>query len=115
MDERRRHHRYEVSGMCATLAERHPCDVLLLSRGGLLLTTAFEPPLGQVFDVAVPIGEDVFRSAARIVFVGEDRGAPRSQRYRVGVAFTVESEVDAALLDRYIRDEIEPTAAGRSA
>jgi len=101
--------------MHATIAERHPCAVLLLSRGGMLLTTAFEPPLGQVLDVAVPIGGDVFRSAARIVFVGEDRGAPHSQRYRVGVAFTVESETDAALLDRYICDEIEPTAAGRSA
>ncbi len=115
MDERRRHHRYEVSGIRATLAEQHPCDVLLLSRGGMLLTTGFEPPLGQVFDVAMPIGRDVFRSAARIVFVGEDRGAPRTQRYRVGVAFAVESDADAALLDRYIRDEIEPTATGRSA
>jgi hypothetical protein len=114
MDERRRHHRYEVSGIRATLAEHHPCDVVLLSRGGLLMTTGFEPPLGHVFDLAMPIGPEVFRSAARIVFVGEDRGAPRTQRYRVGVAFTVESETDAALLDRYIRDEIEPAAGARA-
>jgi hypothetical protein len=98
-------------GLRATLAERHGCDVLLLSRGGMLLTTGFEPPLGQVLDVAMPLGTDVFRSAARIVFVGEDRGAPHARRYRVGLAFTVESETDAALLDRYIRDEVEPTAS----
>jgi hypothetical protein len=111
MEERRRHHRYEVSGINATIAEQHPCDVLLLSRGGMLFTTGFEPPLGQVFDVAMPLGGDVFRSAARIVFVGEDRGAPRAHRFRVGVAFTVESAADAALLDRYIRDEIESAAS----
>jgi PilZ domain len=110
MNERRRHHRYEVSGIQATLAERHPCDVLLLSRGGMLLTTGFEPPLGHVLDLAMPIGPEVFRSAARVVFVGEDRSAPRTQRYRVGVAFAIESDTDADLLDRYIRNEIEPAA-----
>jgi len=110
MEERRRHHRYEVSGIQATLAERHSCDVVLLSRGGMLMTTGFEPPLGHVFDVAMPIGPEVFRSAARIVFVGEDRGAPRTRRFRVGLAFTVESEADAALLDRFIREEVEPEA-----
>lgn len=114
MDERRRHQRYEVSGIQATLAERHPCDVVLLSRGGLLLTTGFEPPLGRVLDLAMPLGPEVFRSAARVVFVGEDRSAPRTQRYRVGVAFAIESEDDAALLDRYLRNEIEPAAGART-
>jgi hypothetical protein len=111
MNERRRHQRYEVSGIQATLAERHPCDVLLLSRGGMLLTTAFEPPLGHLFDLAMPLGPEVFRSAARVVFVGEDRSAPRDQRYRVGIAFAIESDADADLLDRYIRDEVEPSAS----
>ena len=60
MNERRRHQRFEVSGMQATLAERHACDVLLLSRGGMLLTTGFEPPLGQVLDLAMPLGAEVF-------------------------------------------------------
>ena len=110
MEERRRHHRHEVRGLVGTLAGRHPFTVITLSRGGILATAAFEPPLGHVLDLAMPIGPEVFRSAARVVFVGEDRSAPRTQRYRVGVAFAVESDTDADLLDRYIRDEIEPAA-----
>jgi hypothetical protein len=114
MNERRRHQRFEVSGIQATLAERHACAVLLLSRGGMLLTTGFEPPLGHLLDLAMPLGPEVFRSAARVVFVGEDRSAPRTSRYRVGVAFAIESDADADLLDRYLRTEVEP-AAGANA
>ena len=106
-EERRRHRRYEVEGLTGTIAERHPFVVLLVSRGGLLVTTGHELPLGQVFDLEVPLRDAVFRSAARVVFVGEDNQAPRDRRYRVGVAFAVESDADAALLDGFITRELE--------
>ncbi|HXO21298.1 MAG TPA: PilZ domain-containing protein [Thermoanaerobaculia bacterium] len=106
-EERRRHRRYEVEGLSGKIADRHDFDILLLSRGGLLLTTGFEPPLGQVVDLEVPLPGGVFRSASRVVFVGEDSGAPRGRRYRVGVAFAVESDADAAILDGFITREIE--------
>jgi hypothetical protein len=115
MEERRRHRRYEVRGLAGTLAGRHRFAVLTVSRGGVLATSSFEPPVGHVFDVELPLGSETFRSSARIVFVGEDRGAPRSHRYRFGLAFTVESEEDAALLDRFIRRELEAAAETESA
>ena len=107
MEERRRHHRYEVRGLAGKLADRHPFAVVTVSRGGILATASFEPPVGHVFDVELPLGREVFRSSARVVYTGEDRAAPKSQRYRFGLAFTVESEEDAALLDQFIRRELE--------
>jgi PilZ domain len=115
MDDRRRHHRYEVRGLVGTLAGRHPFTVVTLSRGGILATAAFEPPVGHVFDVLVPLGDETFRSSARVVYSGEDRSAPRGQRYRFGLAFTVESEEDAEILDRFIRKRLETQAETESA
>ena len=110
MEERRRHHRHEVRGLVGTLAGRHPFTVITLSRGGILATAAFEPPVGHVFDIHVPLGGKLFQSSARVVYAGEDRSAPRGERYRFGLAFTVESDDDAELLDRFIRQELEANA-----
>jgi len=115
MEERRRHHRFEVKGLTGTLAGRHPFTVVTLSRGGLLATAGFEPPVGQVFDVEIPLEEKTFHSSARVAYTGEDRGAPRPRRYRFGLAFTVESEEDARLLDEFIRERLEITAETESA
>lgn len=112
-EERRRHRRYEVAGLQGTLAgrERHGFEVLTLSRGGLLITTAYEPPLGQTVDLEMPLGPEVFRAPGRVVFIGEDNAAGRERRYRVGIGLNGESAADGALLDRFIRDELEPKAA----
>jgi hypothetical protein len=112
-EERRRHRRYEVEGVSGTLAgrERHPFEVLTLSRGGLLVTTGFEPPLGQVLDLEIPLGRDLYRSPGRVVFIGEDKYAARDRRYRVGIALESATAEDGALLDRYIREELEPRSA----
>ena len=115
LEERRRHHRYEVRGLTGTLAGRHPFAVLTLSRGGVLAAASFEPPVGHVFDVELPLERETFRSSVRVAFVGEDRGAPRTRRYRFGLAFTVESEEDARILDGFIRRELEAQAETESA
>jgi hypothetical protein len=112
-EERRRHRRYEVEGLRGTLAgrERHPFEVLTLSRGGLLVTMGFEPPLGQIFDLEIPLGPEVFRAHGRIVFVGEDKTAPRERRYRVGIGLEGESSEDGALLDRFLGEQLDTRAA----
>jgi PilZ domain len=115
MEERRRHRRFEVKGLIGTLAGRHGFTVLTISRGGMLAASSFEPPVGHVFDVDLPLAAEVFRSSARVVFVGEDRGAPRSHRYRFGLAFTVESEEDSRILDGFIRRELEARIETESA
>jgi len=114
-EDRRRHHRHEVEGVRGTLSgrERHPFDVLTLSRGGLLVTMGYEPPLGQVFDLEIPLGRAVFRSPGRVVFVGEDKTAARDRRYRVGIGLDGvgdEGGEGDAVLDRFIREELEPRA-----
>jgi PilZ domain len=112
-EERRRYRRYEVEGLRGTLAgrERHPFQVLTLSRGGLLVTMGFEPPLGQVFDLEILLGPEVFHAPGRTVFVGEDKTAPRERRYRVGFGLEGESPEDGAILDRFLREQLEPQAA----
>lgn len=114
-EDRRRHHRHEVEGVRGTLSgrERHPFDVLTLSRGGLLVTMGYEPPLGQVFDLEIPLGREVFSSPGRIVFVGEDKTAARDRRYRVGIGLDGELGEGGAVLDRYIREELEPRARAK--
>ena len=116
-EERRRYRRYEVEGVRGTLAgrESHPFAVLTLSRGGMLVTMSFEPPLGQVFDLTVPLAGEVFHAPGRVVFVVEDRTAARDRRYRVGIAFAGESAEDGALLDRFLRARSEPGEAAPTA
>jgi PilZ domain len=112
-EERRRHRRYEVQDLHGTLTgrERHGFEVLTLSRGGLLVTTAYEPPLGQTVDLELPLGPEVFRAPGRVVFIGEDNAAGRERRYRVGIGLDGDSAGDRTVLDRFIRDELEPQAA----
>ena len=107
-DDRRRFRRFEPQGLGGTLAGRqsHPFTVITLSRGGLLVTMGFEPPLGQVFDLEIPLGEELFRSPTKVVFIGEDKAASRDCRYRVGLALA-ESSADSAILDRFIRERLE--------
>lgn len=109
MDEdRRRHPRYEVENIPGTLAgrERHDFRVLMLSRGGVLGTTRWEPPLGQVLDLEIPLGTRIFRAPARVVFVGEDQSAevPRHRRFRVGLALNGLTTEDGDILDTFIRE-----------
>ena len=118
--ERRRYRRYDVEGLAGTLAgrERQPFEVLTLSHGGLLVTMGFEPPLGQVVDVEIPLdGMErgaVFHGPGRVVFIGEDNAAGRGHRYRVGIGLDGVSAEDGALLDRYIQEALENRAAQQS-
>ena len=56
------------------------------------------------------VGEDTFRSRARVVFLGPDseRSAQGEERYRVGLAFDEPSESDREIVLRYIADTLEP-------
>ena len=114
--ERRRYRRFEVDGLAGTLAgrERQPFEVLTLSRGGLLVTMGFEPPLGQVIDVEVPLDGAVFHGPGRVVFIGEDNAAARGHRYRGGIGLAELSAEDGALLERYIGEVLEPRAGRKT-
>ena len=109
MDEdRRKHPRYEVGNIQGTLAgrERHDIRVLVLSRGGVLGTTSWEPPLGQVLDLELPLAGRTIRAPVKVVFVGEDKSAevPRHRRFRVGLALNGITPEDGEILDTFIRE-----------
>jgi hypothetical protein len=105
--DRRRHPRYEVRGLSAVLADRDSCDVARLSRGGMLVSAPREYPLDSTLDVRLPLKGNVFRSAARVAFVGPDTYSPGAGKVRLGLEFVAPPDASQELLDRFIHDELE--------
>ena len=104
-DERRRHPRYDVSGLAGVLDGFRAFEALKLSAGGMLIRLPVELELDQPVSVELAVGEDTFRSRARVVFLGPDaeRSDNGEERYRVGLAFDGPSQfrVDLALSKRF--------------
>ena len=109
-DERRRHPRYDVSGLAGVLDGFRAFEALKLSAGGMLIRLPVELELDQPVRVELGIGDDTFRSRARVVFLGPDaeRSAQGEERYRVGLAFEEPSATDREIVLRYIADALEP-------
>jgi PilZ domain len=113
-DERRQYPRYAVVGLQGRLAGRHPFEVVSVSLSGLLLDMGHEPPLGQIFDLEVPLPETLFHAAVRVVFLGEDRVAPGHRRHRVGVAFAQGPQEEGSPLHQFISRELDPRSETES-
>ena len=101
-DERRRHPRYEVRGLRARLQQIHRCEVLKLSRGGMLLSTTVELQPEAVVASELYLAGTVFRSQARVAFVGPDTGLQGNGRSRIGVEFIDPSPAAQRVLDDFI-------------
>jgi PilZ domain-containing protein len=99
--ERRRFPRYDVSRLPGVVDGFRLFETLKIGAGGALIVVAAELPLEQRVQVSIELGDVVFRSAADVVFVGPDLGAPGL--FRVGLAFadTVASG-DRERLQRFI-------------
>lgn len=109
--DRRRYPRHEVRGLHAVLGGRHRCEVVRLSRGGMLVSARTEHPLHSSVEVRLHLKGSVFRSAARVAFVGPDTYSPGTGHVRLGLEFLAPSEASCQLLERFIQDEIEGRAA----
>jgi hypothetical protein len=109
--DRRRHPRYEVRGIAAVLADSARCQVVRLSRSGCLASAPKEYPLDATVEVRLHLKGSVFRSPARVAFVGPDTYSPSSGRVRLGLEFLATPEASVELLDRFIRDELEGRVA----
>lgn len=109
-DERRRHPRYDVSGLAGVLDGFRAFEALKLSAGGMLIRLPVELELDQAVRVELGIGDETFRSRARVVFLGPDseRSDRGEERYRVGLAFDEPSSNDREIVLRYIADTLEP-------
>jgi c-di-GMP-binding flagellar brake protein YcgR len=107
-EERRRHPRFDVAGAPGVLDGFRLFETLKISAGGMLIRLPAEMSLGQRVRVELPLGEDTFRSEARVVFFGPDLGGSRrsEDRYRVGLAFVEPTPADQERLDRFIAQEL---------
>ena len=85
-------------------------EAIKLSAGGMLIRLPVELEMDQPVWVELGLGEGVFRSRARVVFLGPDaeRSARGEERYRVGLAFDEPSASDREIVLRYIADSLEP-------
>ena len=98
--ERRRFPRYDVDRLPGLVDGRRRFDTLKIGAGGALILLPAEPALGQQLQVSLELGEDLFRSAAYVVFVGPDLDAPGL--FRVGLAFADTAPEDHDRMQRFI-------------
>jgi hypothetical protein len=109
--ERRRHPRYDVQGLGGVLDGYRAFEALKLSAGGMLIRLPAELEMDQPVRVEIGLGDETFRSRARVVFLGPDaeRSAHGEERFRVGLAFDEPSPSDTEIVLRFISEELEPT------
>ena len=76
----------------------------------MLIRLPVELEMDQPVRIELGIGEDTFRSRARVVFLGPDaeRSERGEERYRVGLAFDEPSAADREIVLRYIADTLAP-------
>ena len=98
--ERRRYPRYDGKRLPGVVDGHRLFETLKLGAGGALILVATELQLEQRVHVSLELGEQVFRSAAHVVFVGPDLGAPGV--YRIGLAFVDTAAEDHERLQRFI-------------
>ena len=98
--ERRRYPRYDVSRLPGVVDGYRLFETLKLGLGGALILLPAELALEQRLQVALELGDVVFRSAAIVVFVGPDLDA--AGLFRVGLSFVDTAAEDRDRLQRFI-------------
>lgn len=101
-DDRRRHPRYEARGLRARLLQIHRCEVLKLSHTGMLVSAGVELQPDMVVPAEVYLTGTVFRSQARVAFVGPDTGSEGSGRTKIGLEFVDPAPSALRVLDQFI-------------
>jgi hypothetical protein len=78
----------------------------------MLIATDFEPRLGQGIDLNVSFHGSDFHPGGKVIFVGEDQRAPKTRRFRVGVAFEGLPPDQEKALSEFIEEELEGATGG---
>jgi c-di-GMP-binding flagellar brake protein YcgR len=105
---RRRFPRYEMQGLSGSI-EGQPCDLVLLGMGGLLATGRIEPQLERTIHLEFPLdGGEVFRSAARVAFIGPDMRSEARGCNRIGVEFMAVPTRSRRALERFLSVHAPP-------
>ena len=99
---RRRFPRYEIEGLSGSI-EGQPCDLVLLGMGGLLATSRLEPQLERTIHLEFALdGGEVFRTAARVAFIGPDMRSEARGQNRIGVEFMAVPTKSRRALERFL-------------
>jgi c-di-GMP-binding flagellar brake protein YcgR len=100
--DRRQHRRLELTNLVAykSFSIEEVTETINISLGGMKIKTEFPIDKDASLDVALRIGNDEFRSEARVIYCN-----PRDDEvYEVGLQFEKTSEKHLKLLDRYLGD-----------
>lgn len=98
-EDRRRHPRYEVTGLLGTFEERVRFVVRVLGLGGMLVETTSELTPGQrgQFELKLPdLG--ILRLGGRVLYLGP----VGSGGWRIGVAFEASLKSDLSALETFL-------------
>ena len=98
--ERRRFPRYDVGRLRGVVDGYRLFETLKIGAGGALILVPAELALEQRVQISFELGDEVFRSAADVVFVGPDLGAPGL--FRVGLSFADTGAAEHDRMQRFI-------------
>lgn len=101
--DRRRHKRLELANLVAykSFDIEEVTETINISVGGMKIKTEFSIGKDEMLDLALRIGEDEFKSEARVIYC-DPRG---DQTYEIGLAFEGTAEKHVELLNRYLSNQ----------
>lgn len=87
-------------------------EVKQISLSGMMIETEVATPPGTIFELEMRLGRKKFASAARIVYMSEieseaEDGDEKARLYRMGVEFMRTPEDKRAVLEAFIRTELD--------
>ena len=103
--ERRRHRRLELTNLVAykSFGIEEVTETINISLGGMQIRTEFALEKDENLDVSLRIGEEEFKSRARVMYCN----SRNDQAYEVGLKFEGTSRRYRTLLDQYLSNQTQ--------
>lgn len=98
--ERRRHRRFELLNLVVykQFEIEKITKTINLSMGGMKMRTEFPVPLHEELEIAIKIGDDVFKSQGKVMYANERKDG----NFDIGVNFVNAPEESLNLLNQYL-------------
>ena len=98
--ERRKHRRLELINLVVykQFEIEKITKTINLSMGGMKMRTEFPVPLHEELEIAIKIGDDIFRSQGKVIYANERKDGD----FDIGVNFINSPEGSLNLLNQYL-------------
>jgi hypothetical protein len=98
--DRRRHRRFELINLVVykQFEIEKVTKTINLSIGGMKMRTEFPVPLNEELEISIKIGDDVFQSEGKVIYVNEGKDGA----FSIGVNFINIAEESLNLLSQYL-------------